>query len=373
MADERVFPDIEFCITDTETIAASIKESYEEYFGRMLYPPDPVNQLIMWFASIIAQERSIINIAAKRNLPRYATGQYLDSLAEIFYGITRQEAKPAAVRVKFTLAETRTEGTVIPVGTQVTGGGTIIFATIEEIVIPAGETEGEADAECLTEGTIGNGYLPGTINDIVDQIAFVSGAENTIESYGGTDRETDDELYARMRESYEGFSTAGTAGAYKYHAMKHNPAVADVVITEPNPGETGVVLLMEKGIPTDEEIEDMQEYLSSDEIRPVTDKVTVQKPTAVKFKIELTYYGNSRPAPGGKELAEAVQEAVAKYVEWQTHGLGRWINPGRLIHNIIEAGADRVTVTQPVERDLQDTECAILDGEVSVTYGGEDT
>lgn len=373
MADERVFPDVNFCETDTEVIAAALKQDYEERFGRALAPADPINQLIMWFASIISQERSIINIAAKRNLPRYAKGKYLDSLAEIFYGISRHGPAPAVVTMKFILAEPREEGTVVPEGTEVTADGLVRFATTEEVIIPAGETEGKAMAECLTEGPEGNGYEEGAINRLVDQIAFVARCENTTKSQGGTNEETDDELYARARESYEGFTTAGTAGAYKYHAMEHNAAIADVIITEPAPGETGVVILMENGMPTEAQVQEMQEYLSSEDIRPVTDKVTVKAPTPVKFKIDLTYYGDARPATGGRELKEMVAEAVQKYIDWQTKSMGNWINPSKLIHQVIQAGAARVQVREPVERDLLEGECAVLDGEAVLVYGGEDT
>ncbi len=373
MSDTRTFPDVEFVETDTEKIAAGIVASFEDKYQRSLPKGDPIYQFLMWEASLISQERSIINIAAKRNLPRYADGEYLDSLAEIFYGVYRQGAAPASVTMKFTLSGPQEEKTVIPAGTRVTADGDVFFSTLEELSILAGATEGTVMAECTTEGTAGNGYAVGAINRLVDQVPFVASVENTTPSAGGTDEETDAELYDRLRESNEGFSTTGTAGAYKYHVKQHNPAVTDVVITEPSPGKTGIVMLMDDGIPSDEEIKEMKDHLYNEDIRALTDDVEVSKPTAVNFKIDLTYYGNNGETAGGQELKDAVKAAVDGYVRWQTTGLGRRINPSRLIAAVINAGAARVTVTEPQERALEATECAVMEGDAELTYGGEDT
>lgn len=372
MADDRNFPDVDFVETDTEQILNSLQESYEAELGRTLYPADPVKQLILWLASVISQERSYMNIAAKRNLPRYATGDYLDSLTEIFYGITRQEAKAATCTLKFTLSTVLAEDLTVPAGTEVTADGVITFATDEALTIAAGEISGSVAATCTTTGTGGNGFPAGTVATLVQQIAYIAGAENTDATTGGTDRETDSELYARARESYEGYSTAGTAGAYRYLALKHNEAVSDVVVTEGEPGETIVTILMNTGLPSAEELADMQEYLSGDDVRPVTDHVTVQAPTAVTFDVNVTYYGAARPAVGGKELSELVEEAANAYLQWQTGVLGRRINPGQLMYQLISAGAIRAEITSPAETELTDTQCAVFSGNLLLTYGGEE-
>ena len=372
MPNERNFPDVEFVETDTEALVDEVQALYEEEYGRKLHPADPVNQLIMWFCSILSQERSMMNIAAKRNLPRYAEGEYLDSLAEIFYGVERQEAAPAGCTMRFTLSEELERDVTITAGTEVTPDGEIVFATTEALTIPAGESYGDVTAECTTAGTAGNGFAAGSINGLIDQVAYVAAVENISASSGGTEIESDDAFYYRMREIYEGMSTAGTAGAYKYQAMKYNAAVADVVVVEDDPGETGVVLLMDTGIPTASEIADMQSYLSGDDIRPVTDKVNVRAPEAVSFGIEITYYGAERPEPGGEELRTLVTEAVAEYTEWQTSKIGRRINPGKLIALVIQAGAGRVEVTSPTARALTTEQCAVLSGDPVLTYGGED-
>lgn len=372
MADERSFPDVEFVETDTSTIARELIEAYEEAFDRTLAPADPVRQFILWLASILSQERSYINIAAKRNLPRYAEGEYLDSLSEIFYGVSREEASPASVTLRFMLDEAEDEDITIPEGTEATQDGTIIFATIEEAVIPAGALYVDVKAECETEGTEGNGFAPGSITTMLDDVPYVTGVTNITESENGTDEGTDDELYNRGRESYEGYATTGTAGAYKYHVMQHNTAVSDALVRFLEPGRVGITILMDDGIPSAETVAEMQEYISSDEIRTLTDTIEVAGAEAVPYSIELTYWGAATPAVGGEELDTLVEAAVKEYINWQKAKLGRRLNPSKLIAYIIRAGADRVSVTSPTEQELTATQCAELEGTPILRYGGED-
>lgn len=372
LASDYNFPDVEFVETDTATIVNELTTAYEEQFGRTLYPADPIRQLILWFASILSQERSLLNIAAKRNLPRYAQGGYLDSLAEIFYSIQRQEAESAVTMLRFTLSQEQEEDITIPAGTEAAADGEIRFSTIEELIIPAGELTGETAAECTTPGTVGNGYAVGKIKTLIQQIAYVASVENTTVSIGGTEIETDEEFYGRLRGSYEGYSTTGTAGAYQYHAAQHNAAVADVTVQELEPGQTGITILMDNGIPTNEQIADMQEYLSNDDIRPITDEVFVSAPQPVPFAINLTYYGSPHPEPGGAPLEELVQTAVNEYVTWQTGKLGRRINPARLTAMVVQAGVSSIEINEPVTQRLTSTQCAVLDGDPILIYGGED-
>lgn len=368
MADERVFPDVDFVETDTETVAAEMVASYEERYGRRLPQADPMRLLIMWFAAIISQERSYINIAAKRNLPRYATGEYLDSLSELFFGVYRYSSNKATTTIRFTLPEALDSPVDIPAGTEITNDGTITFATVEDSQIPAGSLYADVPAECTEAGTVGNGFAAGTIVNAITPIAYGLTYSNLTPTAGGTDDESDDDLYARGRESYEGYSTAGTAGAYLYHVKAHNSSVKDAIVQELDPGQVGITILMNTGIPSAEVIADMQAHLRSDEIRPLGDEVIVSAPTGVNYSVELTWYG-----PAGNETEEAVGKAIQSYIEWQSGKLGRRINPDRLIANIIRAGADRVSITYPTAQALTATQCAVLTGTPDITYGGEDT
>lgn len=372
ISNDYTFPDVEFVETDTQEIADELTESYETQMGVTLYPADPIRQLLLWFASCISLEHSYLNVAAKRNLPRYAEGAYLDSLAEIFYGVARQEAEAAETVLQFVLAEELDEELRIPAGTEATAGDGITFATTEDLIIPAGETTGTVGAECTESGTAGNGLAVGKIAVMVDQIAYVDSVTNTTQSAGGMDEETDEELYSRLRSSLEGYSTAGTAGSYEYQAMQYNSRITSVKAVQTGDGEVGVTFLTDSGLPTADEITEMQDWLSGDEIRALTDQVTVTAPDQVPFEIQLTYYGAKNPEPGGKTLEELVANAVSEYVTWQTQALGRRINPGKLLNMLYQAGAGYAVITKPTAQELDETECAVLSGTPSLVYGDGD-
>lgn len=92
--DSRTYPDIEFLETDAEIIENNMIALYELMTGRKVYPASPERLFIAWCSSIVIQQRVLINDTAKKNVPRYAEGEYLDSLAELFKDIKRLEASP---------------------------------------------------------------------------------------------------------------------------------------------------------------------------------------------------------------------------------------------------------------------------------------
>ena len=100
----RGYPEISFVNTDTDTLVNALVKSYEKFTGRTLYPADPVQKFILWIADIIIQERILIDESAKQNVPRYAQGVYLDSLAEIFKDAYRLQPQAAATTFRFYLS-----------------------------------------------------------------------------------------------------------------------------------------------------------------------------------------------------------------------------------------------------------------------------
>lgn len=370
MSDERVFPDISFTDPDASAILSEMIAGYEKETGRTLYPADPVRVLLDYIAAVISQERAIINDSAKMNVPRFARGDYLDSLAEIFRGVSRLEAVAAECELKFTISAAREVGTVIPAGTRATADGSVNFATVSDIVIPAGETSAAVRAVCDVPGTVGNGFLAGQIKNCVDIFPYFSAVVNTTDSGGGSDRENDSGLYERMRESVEGYSTAGPAGAYIYHAKSASALVEDVSATSPSAGNVDIRVLLKNGVfPDESTLNIVSAALNDEKIRPLTDNVTVSAPTAKTFNVALTYYVLSGGSLSLSEAADAVSGAVADYIAWQTAKIGRDIDPSKLIQLVMNAGVKRVVVTAPVYTAVGATEAAKL-GTKTISAGG---
>lgn len=374
MADSvRGYPDIDFVETDTATVANDMVKSFELYAGRTLYPGDPVRLLILWFADIIVRERVNIDFSAKQNIPRYSEGEYLDSLAELFNEIERLEPERAKTTLRFTLSAARPTATAVAEGTRVTTDGQIIFETVESLTIPAGDLSGEVAAACQVAGEIGNGLLPGQINQLIDVFPYFGAVTNTTESEGGADEETDAAFYQRFRESWKRLSTAGSLGAYEYYAKSASALIADVKATSPTPGVADVRVLLQNGeLPGDEIIQAVTEKLTPDDVRPFTDFVQVGAPDVVSYDIDFTYYTQAGGASGADAIAAAVDEAVDTFKRWQSEKMGRDINPSELHFLVKQAGAKRVEIRKPEFQVVEETAVAIHDNVTIVDGGVED-
>ena len=369
----RTYPDISYVETDTETIVNTLIQGYEKIAGRTLYPADPARLFILWIADIIIQERVNIDFSAKQNLPRYAEGEYLDSLAELFKDVYRLEPEAARTKIKFTLSMERDTATVIPAGTRLSAGEEIVFATAEPLIIPAGSLTGEVAAVCQTTGEIGNGFIPGQITKLVDIFPYFQKAENTTESAGGADWESDAAFYARIRESMETFSTAGPLGGYEYHAKSASALIVDVKATSPEPGEVDVRVLLAGGeLPGEETLKAVSGVLNADKVRPLTDHVTVKAPETVTYNIDVTYYTQTGGALGPEAVAQNVTAAVAEYKRWQAAKMGRDVNPSYLVSLLMQTGAKRVEVRSPAFATVADNAVAVI-GTTAVVNGGAES
>lgn len=370
---EKNYPDISFVDTDTETLVNSLIKSYELFTGRTLYPADPTRLFILWIADIIIQERVIINESAKQNVPRYAEGEYLDSIAEIFKDAYRLEAEAAKTTFRFNLSTALPTQQLVPQGTRVTVDGEITFETTENLYIEAGNLYGDVSAVCQTVGTTGNGFVPGQITQIIDLFPYFESVENITTSAGGAEEEEDEAFYERMRESMESFSTAGPAGAYIYHAKTASPQVADVSAISTESGVVDVRVLLKDGeLPDTEVLEAVEAELSADKTRPLTDLVTVSAPEIVQFNIDLTFYIPKPSTNSAAIIEQDVQSAVDEYVKWQTEKMGRDINPSYLISLLMKTGIKRVEVVSPVHAVVDDNKVASLQNSNVINGGIED-
>lgn len=340
-------PDVDFLETDATAVETAIIAGYEQASGRSLASGDPVRLFLLSVAAAIIELRGQVNIAARENLLTYAQGGYLDALG-VYFGVTRLPPAKALATFRFTLSQALAQAYVIPAGTQVTNG-IVTFETLDALSIGAGSLYGDAAAECTVAGSAGNGYAAGQIGTIVAPMPFVASAVNTTESSGGGDEESDAELAARIRLAPNAFSCAGPRKAYVYHARSVSSSILDVGIEtqEENdsldPGVVNVYVLMDGGeLPTQDILDAVEEHLSADDIRPLTDEVHVLAPTAVSYSINVDYWIAAEDKARTAEIQAAVTAAVEGYRLWQQSKIGRDIAPERLLHDVIDAGACNV-------------------------------
>lgn len=374
---DRKYPDIEFVETDTETIESSLIALYENLVqqepGReryKVYPASPERLFISWIAAVIVQQRVLINETAKKNVPRYADGEYLDSLAELFKDLERLPASPASAMFRFYISEPQAQSIIIPKGTRISFDGAILFATTENLEIKAGSTYGDVEGECTTAGTVGNNLATGQVKEIVDLHDYYQKAENITATSGGAEEEDDANYYERMRESMESFSTAGPINGYIYFTKSVSAAVADVAVTSPEACVVDVRVLLQDGQQATEAVlKEIEDALNASDIRPLTDKVTVSVPETVPFDVDVTFFISQPNAASATIIETAARQAVKDYISWQTSKMGRDINPSYLTAKLMEAGVKRVEVKKPVYTAVDEIMVAKLNTE-NVLNGG---
>ena len=334
-------PEVNFLETDAETIRSQIITGFEQASGDTLAAGDPRRLFLLSIADVIIQQRTAINLAAQQNLLSYAQGGYLDALGQLL-AVERMAESKAVTTIEFTLSQALGSVYTIPAGTQVTNG-VVTFETDEDLLIPIGQTKGEVSASCTVAGPVGNDYLAGQISTIVTPMTFVSGAQNTTITTGGVDAESDPDFADRIRLAPNSFSVAGPEKAYVYHAKSVSPAIIDVKVDSPTPGEVDVYVLLTDGtLPTEDTLEQIEEHLSDENIRPLTDYVVVKAPTASNYEIELHYWINQEDSSKAAQIQADVEEAVEQYRLWQQTKIGRDITPGKLLQLVFAAGASRV-------------------------------
>ena len=367
--------DVEFVNADKDAVVAALMADYKEIVKRSPAKGDPVRLFLLVVAESIVRMRNAINYTGKQNLLKYAEGDHLDHLGS-FLDTPRLEAVEAVTTIKVTLSSARERNTEIPAGTRVSNGDRLYFALSEDGVVPAGQTEILLPASCMETGEIGNDYMAGEISTIVDPIPYVSQMTNITKTEGGSDREEDDHYRERIHEAPEKFSTAGSAGAYRYWAMTASALISDVKPYGPeeSPGTVELYVLLENGgIPEEEILQKVLNAVSADEkgVRPLTDYVKALPPNIVDYDINVEYYISKDADATATE--KAAETAIDEYVLWQKTKLGRDINPDELLYRLKSInGVKRARILSPLFVELDDRQVAIANNVRLVMVGSED-
>lgn len=348
--------EVSFVDTNADALVSMLVSAYEKITKIAVHPASPERLFIQWIANILVQERVLTNYAGNQNIPSRAEGENLDALGELFLASKRPAAQAAVCTVRFTISAEQPSVVVLPAGTRVTdSGNTLIWETTADNQFPVGETKIDVPVRCQTAGIIGNGYAAGQINTLIDLYEFCAECTNITQSDGGSDEATDEEYYQLMRASMDAYSCAGAKGSYIYFAKQVSTEIIDVVANSPQAGTVKLYVLMEGGTLATEEMKNaVLARCSADEVRPLTDKVSVEDAEIVSYNIAFTYYLQSGSTQSAAEIADAVNAAVAEYTAWQCAKLGRDINPSHLIGLLMRTGIKRVELTSPVFTDLRD-------------------
>ncbi len=278
----------EFIDRDPEKITQEWISLFEQKTGKILQPA----QIEMLYVNIGAYRETVIRMkiqeAAKKNLLTYAPLDVLEHLGQPL-GVTKLLANCSKTTLKFSLDEPLDFDFIIKQGTEVeTKDGLFIFQTTENVILKSGDYFICAEAICETPGYASNNYIIGSINNLITPLNYISNVENISVTSGGADDEDAESLRERIRQAPEKFSNAGSKGAYKYHTFSAHQNIIDAAIISPSAGVVCVYPLTIDGLPSDEILKIVHDYLYQDGIRPLTDYVQVKAPECISFSIKAT-------------------------------------------------------------------------------------
>lgn len=158
--------------------------------------------------------------------------------------------------------------------------------------------------------------------------------------------ESDDAYRARLVLTNEGYTTAGSAGSYLFHALSADGDVRDASVQSPVPGQVLVSIMSHSanGVASASLIAAVQSLLSGETVRPLCDAVSVQAATVSNYSVSLaiTTYPDV-------EVTDAVSRSklsVETYCE--THRrIGHDITRAGLIAAAMTFGVQNVALSAP--------------------------
>jgi phage-related baseplate assembly protein len=346
MADLPVLPEFSFFDTDPQQLISDVKSVYEAELGReinSLAEESFIRTMAGWIALLQRQYDNSL----KQNFLLYAEDEKLDQLG-VYRKTPRLEESGSKVTLKFTLSSVQTFAIVIPAGTRATADNIVFFATDDTIVINAGSLSGTVTATSNQVGEASNNIPVGAINIRVDLIPYVDSVTNTDVSLGGRDRESNDDYRLRLYNAPSTYTTCGPREAYVYLAKQVSASIGEVTVSTDLAGNVYVYPLLDNGeVPNTALLNEINEALSGDTVRPLSDNVHVLAPNIVNYDINLTYYIYTADAGNVDQIQLKINEAIDNWILWQRSKIGRDINTSVLITRIVQAGAKRVDIALP--------------------------
>ena len=166
----------------------------------------------------------------RQAFPDTAIGVYLENHAGQ-RGLTRRKAVCAQGSLTFSRSTALWYDTEIPAGTicATAGENGIRFVTTEDAVLAAEALSVSVPARAESGGQAGNAAAD-TVCVLVTVPEGIEAVENPQPFTGGLDGETDEELRARLLDSYRTVPNGTNAGFYRDQALRHEGVLSVGVI-----------------------------------------------------------------------------------------------------------------------------------------------
>lgn len=329
---------------DPVAITADMIAQYELMTGKTLYPAQVERLQIDLFAYRESLARAAMNQACRQMLVKYSTAPVLDYLGDLV-GVRRAAATPAITRMRVVFSAPLASALIIPSGTRFESGSGQQFESVAECIAPAGAVSVETAAQATIAGAAGTGLLPGQINVLIDELpADIDSVSNTILSVGGSDAQSDERLRELIKLAPESFTTAGSRGAYRYHALQASASIVDAAVKGPElrvvnglvvsvngvqPGVVQIFPLTDSGLPSPALLQIVELACSVEKVRPLTDFVEVLPPIEYSYSIvaRLKIYDAVR----AEDVLPAAIAAARAFSESRANSLGQDVVPSQVV------------------------------------------
>ena len=245
---------------------------------------------------------------ARQAFPQTAEGEYLDYHAQL-RSLERKPALPAQGTVRFTAGEAAQSDRSIPQGTVCMTAGLVRFATTQAAVLPAGELTVDVPVQALEPGTAGNVSAQTVVSMAVAPMGIAS-CTNPQAFAGGADGEGDEELRARILDTFRRLPNGANAAFYEQGALSFDQVAAAAVIPKPRGlGSVDVIVSTLAGTPGEELLEQLQDYF--EQRREIAVDVQVKAPTPVTVNVAVQV-----KAKGGWDKTQVLDQVEETLESW---------------------------------------------------------
>ena len=158
--------------------------------------------------------------------------------------------------------------------------------------------------------------------------------------------ESDVDFRRRIQLAPEGFSVAGPEGAYIYHVLSAAADVMDASATSPAPGQVLVTVQSRTGNGTAPQalLDEVAAILTNDDVRPLTDSVTVQSAQIVPYAIRGRVY--TYAGPDSAVVMREAMRSLQAYLD-EAHRIGRDVPESAIKAKLFADGVQRVELDSP--------------------------
>lgn len=335
----------------TKSIDSIYREMIEVFTEETGMEPDGTGELAVRMYALAAQVYGLYEEAAwtrRQCFPQTATGEELEKHAWL-RGLSRNPAQKAAGVLRFSVSQAAESDLTIPEGTVCVTAGLVRFETTEEAVLTAGSLSVEVPAQAVEAGSGGN-TAAGTIRTMAVAPTGVAACTNPGAFTGGRGEETDEELRARVLDSYRHLPNGTNAAYYAREAQAVEGVTAAAVLPKNRGlGTVDVYIAGADGLPGSALLTAVEARLAGR--KEIAVDLKVLAPTAVTVNVLLSV----RAAAGydSQTVLNQVKSAVQTWFDGSL--LGKTVllaQLNQLIYQVpgvenyrIDAPANDVTVT----------------------------